>query len=461
VPLSAVNFVNKGPVLHNDLLQFYNLFTGTMVDQPVTFRNTLVVGGNQGSTTVPLRIYGAVGQTGDLLDLYVDPSHAQASFGFGASGNFAWGPGGVAPQDTFLTRIAMQNGHASDTAGLLITPRLEVSGVLQALQYTYLNQTTISSPSPFAVEINQDLSVDRYLSVGKNAAVGQAAVSWQALNVSGQSLSASSGYAIGAQIGPSMVATANNDGLINLWLTGSFNAATHTGVTQYGMLVTPTWTNAGFDAYGIYVGQIATGNTNNIGVLIAQPTGASQLNVPLRILTNTGSLSMLLSGNVSNQYGLGINAAELTLCTGGSAAIGMREANVNGTLGFNFTPGTGVLQLFGNNAEILFVTQTTAPKISLYNAGAAGFYGFGIGSGELYVAIPTTSGFVVRGAGSPSGANAFAVYPSSTGPGSSISFFGHAGAVQQTATGSKAGNAALATVVAILASMGLLVDGTT
>jgi len=111
-------------------MQFYNLFTGTMIDQPVTFSNTLTVGGNQSVSTVPLRLYGAVGQTTNLLDLYADKNQAQPGFGFNALGKFAWGPGGTAPQDTFLSRIATQNGHAADTPGLLITPAVEIAGNL-------------------------------------------------------------------------------------------------------------------------------------------------------------------------------------------------------------------------------------------------------------------------------------------------------------------------------------------
>ena len=120
MPLTAVNFVNKGPVLHNDLLQFFNLFTGVMVDQPVTFKNTVSVGGGQGNTTVPLKLYGATGQTSHLLDLYVDSTQAQPGWGIAATGVMQWGPGGVAPVDTTLSRVGTQNGHATDTAGLLI-----------------------------------------------------------------------------------------------------------------------------------------------------------------------------------------------------------------------------------------------------------------------------------------------------------------------------------------------------
>jgi hypothetical protein len=128
MPLSPVNFVPKGPVKSADMNQFFNLFTGVMVDQPVTFSNVLNVGGSQGNTTVPLKLYGAPGQTSHLIDLYPDKTSAQPGFGFSALGTFGWGPGGTAPIDTTLSRIATQVGHGADTPGLLVSPQLEVNG---------------------------------------------------------------------------------------------------------------------------------------------------------------------------------------------------------------------------------------------------------------------------------------------------------------------------------------------
>lgn len=132
MPLDATNFHVLGPVKSVDMRQFYDLFTGGMTDQPVTFRNGLSIGGNQNVATVPLKVYGAVGQTTNLLDLYTDRTAAQPGFGLSAIGSFGWGPGGAAAMDTFMSRIARQNGHADDTAGILVTPNLEVTGNLVA-----------------------------------------------------------------------------------------------------------------------------------------------------------------------------------------------------------------------------------------------------------------------------------------------------------------------------------------
>lgn len=162
MPLSAINFVPKGPVKSADINQFFNLFTGVMVDQPVTFKNVLTVGGNQGTTTVPVKLYGAVGQTTHLIDLYTDNTNANPGWGIAASGQMGWGPGGAAPQDTTLSRVARQNGHASDTAGLLVSPYLEVAGQISAVSYLFSNSATLTGPAanPFYLLVNNTLAVN-------------------------------------------------------------------------------------------------------------------------------------------------------------------------------------------------------------------------------------------------------------------------------------------------------------
>jgi hypothetical protein len=166
VPLTAVDFVPKGPVKSADLIQFYNLFTGVMVDQPVTFSNALLVGGNQGQTTVPLKLFGAVGQTNHLIDLYGDRSQGQPGWGTDAKGTFSWGPGGAAPQDSFLGRIGTQNGHGADTAGLLVTPRLEVTGVFQPGEIVFASGGTIKDYGSGNVVITNSLTVQNNLYIG-------------------------------------------------------------------------------------------------------------------------------------------------------------------------------------------------------------------------------------------------------------------------------------------------------
>jgi hypothetical protein len=165
VALNSTNFVALGPIKSADMKQFVDLFTGVMTDQPVTFKNAVVVGGSQGSATAPLKLYGAIGQSSHLLDLYTDTVQLQPGWGIGATGAMAWGPGGTGVQDTFLSRVGTQNGHVSDTAGLFIDPLLEVNGVVNADSFAFSNGTTMATDGAFSVVINQDLTLNRRLNL--------------------------------------------------------------------------------------------------------------------------------------------------------------------------------------------------------------------------------------------------------------------------------------------------------
>jgi len=277
MPLTAVNFVTKGPVLHNDLLQFFNLFTGVMVDQPVTFKNTLTIGGNQGSTTVPLKLYGAVGQTSHLLDLYTDNTNANPGWGIAASGLMAWGPGGASPTDTFLSRVAVQNGHSSDTAGLLISPYLDVAGSAQidgALTFktsgATINQGTAGSLLTF---INQDLTVNRFLTAGlANSVPNGSAI----LALGGSPTSANGGnQSIISCFGASSGAVTSGY-FAGMDIGGNIGAGFHAGnayainIYQIGLL---SGASIG-TSVGLHINQVVNGSSNNWGLYIDAPSGA-------------------------------------------------------------------------------------------------------------------------------------------------------------------------------------------
>jgi hypothetical protein len=167
MPLSAVDFVVKGPIRSADIRQFVDLFTGVMLDQPITFRNSVVIGGNQGQTQAALSLYGAVGQTSNLLNLYPTTASLNPTFGFAASGAFGWGPGGSLVQDTFLSRIGTQNGHVTDTAGLLLQPNIEVTGsIFCDGPIDFPAGGIISDGGTASVGIGTDLAVQRNLYIG-------------------------------------------------------------------------------------------------------------------------------------------------------------------------------------------------------------------------------------------------------------------------------------------------------
>ena len=393
MPLTAANFITKGPVLHQDLLQFFNLFTGAMTDQPVVFKNTLFVGGNQGNTTVPLRLYGATGQTGHLIDLYVDPSQAQPGFGFSALGNFGWGPGGAAPIDTTLSRVATQNGHATDTAGLLITPYLEVNGPIQATSYQFSNGATITGPAanPFLIAVNQDLTVNRDLTVSRNVAVtsGHIGINTapptapngavigigpgpggtpQAIAVTGTFVGTSTSGAVGGIVGQATVqAGFNNGGATGvLWANPVYTSGGFTGLTAETALLSMQPLPSGY----------VFGNVLHLGA----PSGASGLN-----------RSMLADGHVDAS---GVRAT-------GYSIAGAANANAGAGCEMVYTSGISYVQSYDRTTSTYKPLILSGLGVTLQTNGGA----LGLPNGSITTAFLATGAVtqtqVVTGA--PSG----------------------------------------------------------
>ena len=334
--LTAVNFVTKGPVLHNDLLQFYNLFTGVMTDQPITFQNTLSVGGSQGTSTVPLKVYGAVGQTTHLLDLYGDHTQSQPGWGMASLGQMGWGPGGSGAQDTFLSRVATQNGHSSDTAGLLISPYLEVAGGIAfngALGFL-TSGASISQGGAGSLRLilNQDLTVNRDVSVGRNVVFSQSGASISQggagtlLAVVNQNLEVAGGTAaIGAapsnQVGLAVYVnylaqnaqmaidislTASSAG--TAWVVGeriqvNTPASLATGALYAITIGTPVL-GAGSTSgnnYGMFVSNMGgTGVTNAYGIWIQAQSGASGQNYGLHSEASVDVNNLIRATNIGS-----------------------------------------------------------------------------------------------------------------------------------------------------------------
>jgi len=403
MPLTAVNFVTKGPVLHNDLLQFFNLFTGVMVDQPVTFKNILTLGGNQGTTTVPLKLYGAVGQTSHLLDLYTDNTNANPGWGIAASGLMAWGPGGAAPTDTTLSRVAVQNGHSTDTAGLLITPYLDVAGSMQvngALTFktsgAVINQGSAGS---LLATINQDLQVNRMLVTGtpgtypgynqgiavQNNGVGYGIVVQPNIN-------ASSGQPAGVYSNP--IQTVSNPNNIEGYIAAPQTAAAAItvgaaiGFHAYG--VTKGSGSTLNYSYGMYIEAQNQGSTQNIGINIVAPTGGSGQAIGIQ---NYGFLAqnngMRVSGVQFAPAGVGIEINHDGTVNGGGLqsynrstsswtdlVLAGRNVNLspqggsliipNGSITTAYLAGNAATQPYGNQGfgafgGVAFSTSSTSP----------------------------------------------------------------------------------------------------
>jgi len=383
--------------------QFVDLFTGVMTDQPVTFKNALSLGGNQGNTTAPLSLYGAVGQTSNLLNLYPDPSSLQPTFGFAAYGRFSWGPGGAGVQDTFLSRIATQNGHATDTAGLLIDPHLEVTGAIQATAYNFTNGTTIDTDGALSVRINQDLTVNRRINLPfVGAAANQPSI--QLANNAFISAKSSTGAVI-----PVLSTTTDN---FTAFYTGPTGLAfvNSTNTTRVAS-ITPT--GDGNFAY------LSTSDGNNgilssrNGNLYLRPSGSNVwciMDVGQGLLMPTGSIQVQ-AGYVSAGAPISGAVGDLTAHRADNTGY-LYLGNPTHYVGFdgtNYQMPTSGMNLGGNlNAAsitlasaansmgaLLAFPQTLGPKINLYDQ-AGSYYGMGISNAEMYFSVPGSSVFTWR-----------------------------------------------------------------
>src|SRR5215472_7875803 len=255
-----------------------------MVDQPITFKNTVNVGGSQGTTTVPLKLYGAVGQTTHLIDLYQDPTQSQPGWGIAALGAMGWGPSGSGAQDTFLSRIATQNGHASDTAGLLVSPYLEVAGGIGfngALNFLSSGASIQQGGAgSLALTFNQDLTVNRDATVTRRLSVAgtpaNALPSGIVLTGQFQSTSGTgaTGQNIGSSVGPQTAV--NGTAVYHLYVQGGFNANGATGTIGVAIAAYPL--------------SVSSGYAQVIAVDANQPQGGSQENISVRAggLTKVG-----------------------------------------------------------------------------------------------------------------------------------------------------------------------------
>jgi hypothetical protein len=132
MPLSAINFYAGGPIKAVDMLQFYNLFTGAMTDQPVTFANALMVGGSQAVGTVPLRVNSVAFGTANIVESRAVPGDTYPVFSVGRDGTVRLGAGGATAQDASVARAVgalILNGNTYDNAYTSWLPAATQGGI--------------------------------------------------------------------------------------------------------------------------------------------------------------------------------------------------------------------------------------------------------------------------------------------------------------------------------------------
>lgn len=90
-----------------------------MTDQAITLKNTLRVGGSQGTTSVPLRVDGVTAQTANMQEMYTLAADAQPVYAVSKAGLIQIGPGGASVVDTTIGRASA--GNVSVSGGLVTT----------------------------------------------------------------------------------------------------------------------------------------------------------------------------------------------------------------------------------------------------------------------------------------------------------------------------------------------------
>lgn len=132
MPLDASGIVSGLVITAAKVKQFYDMFTGGITDQAATLKNTLRLGGNQGTTASLLRLDGVTSQTGPLLDARAVSTDAQPVLSVSVAGKVSVGAGGASAVDTTLERLSVGNWLISGGIGLteIATPSAPGAGKL-------------------------------------------------------------------------------------------------------------------------------------------------------------------------------------------------------------------------------------------------------------------------------------------------------------------------------------------
>jgi len=139
--LASADFFVGGPAKSADILQFYNLLTGTMTDQPVILANTLRAGGSGGTGAVPFQVDGVAGLAVNLVEFRLLPTDAIPTVCFDFSGNIRMGPGGAGALDTLISRVG---GNLVVTSGADLYLRSAAGGTVHMDQSSLVVADTLT-----------------------------------------------------------------------------------------------------------------------------------------------------------------------------------------------------------------------------------------------------------------------------------------------------------------------------
>lgn len=342
MPLNATNFFPGGPIKAADMLQYYNLFTGVMLDQPVTFANTLQIGGSQSTGSVPFRVSSVAAGTANVIEVRTLPTDANPVLAIARTGPISLGAGGGSALDASLTRSGVNEITASGTFKATTVSVVAGDLTLTAGVLHLGGATGVIAGGTVSTNFNNNANNATNLTITDaglvsiprgSLGVGVAAASSQTVHITAPAatqtglaldgtLTSAGGFAQGFLVNPTFIAGANSDSVYGISIAPTWNANTHNTLTAYGIYVQTGAVPAGFSTnYGIYVATPTGGSVTNIGVRISG--GAPALQVDAGGLSIIGG-GLLVGGTApvvgANQIGLG--GPIVGTGAGGAATLG-------------------------------------------------------------------------------------------------------------------------------------------
>jgi len=367
MPLDTSNMVTNGHLIHQDILQFANLLTGVMTDQPVTIGNTLYA-------TAAFNVTGVSTFNGNVT--IASGANLTVNTPGVISGNGSIPPGGNANQVLAKNTSANYNVGWATVNAALTWPLLAPNGLVGAPSYSFSANPATGLFSPNANQIavaangvqvalftsaslivNQPTSFggaltftpDNTLDLGQSAALRPRNV------YVGTSVNAPTFY-IGDTTRMLTFSTTGGNNQVFLYnsATGDNNYLNVGGMTTLLYFNWNLITGAGPINNAEPSGRIVISGTYGGGTLLSLETApAGSTAMASKVIVNLNGRFTWASGvYVDGAYNSGgqnyVNISQLTV-TPGSFVCGVWQSNGNGTVSGNLTV-TNVLTVQGNGS---------------------------------------------------------------------------------------------------------------
>lgn len=296
-----------------------------------------------------------------------------------------------------------------------------------------------------------------------NVGIGGASQPNRGLWITDGTITPAGGLGFGLHIDSTITGNANAQTLAGVAVAPTIDVDTRTSDVAAGLYLAPTFSGsvgaqvasvyvgpnssaqASFNKFGVYIGSQTGANTTNYGLYIDAPSGASVVNRAIHaqgggvaFFGRTGMGAGEASNTAVNIQGFTSNSSEDALLVSNSAATALFEVRNDGRVNVlngiaALAAGASVSGVSGSNTLLVTGDGTTSAHNAMLVQNS-------VGTNLLTL---RNDGLLVVGSSA-----------------SVLAFFGGAGAGKATVTGSRGGNAALASLLTTLASYGLITDST-